>query len=40
MIVSIQDPNELTLFEKLLSPLKEHIEVRSDNIVFEANMGS
>jgi urease accessory protein len=36
----IQDPNELTLFEKLLSPLKEHIEVRSDNIVFEANMGS
>jgi len=36
----IQDSSELTLFEKLLSPLKEHIEVRSDNMVFEANMGS
>ena len=36
----IQDRSELALFEKLLSPLKEHIEVRSDNIVFEANMGS
>jgi urease accessory protein len=36
----IQDPSEVALIEKLLSSLKEHIEVRSDNMVFEANMGS
>ena len=36
----IQDPSELTLIEKLLSPLKEHIEVKGDNMVFEANMGT
>ena len=39
-IFPIQTLSEVELFKKLLSPIRDHIDIKIDNVVFEANLGS
>lgn len=39
IIFPIQSPDEINLFLRLLSELKDHIEIRSDTIIFEPDQG-
>jgi urease accessory protein len=35
----IQASSEIQLFEKLLSPFKDHLDIKSDNMIFEPEQG-
>lgn len=35
----IQAFSEIQLFEKLLSPIKDHLDIKSDNMIFEPEQG-
>ena len=39
IIFPIQSPDEINLFLRLLSDLKDHIEIRSDTLIFEPDQG-
>jgi urease accessory protein len=39
-IFPIQTSSEVELFKKLLSTLRDQIDIKTENVVFEANLGS
>ena len=39
IIFPIQSPNEINLFLRLLSDLKDYIEIRSEQLIFEPDQG-
>lgn len=39
IIFPIQSPDEINLFLKLLADLKDHVEIRSDTLIFEPDQG-
>lgn len=39
IIFPIQSPDEINLFLRLLSDLKDHVEIRSDTLIFEPDQG-
>jgi urease accessory protein len=39
IIFPIQSIDELNLFQRLLSPLKDHIAIKTDNMIFEPDQG-
>lgn len=38
-IFPIQSLNELELFKRLFYSIRDHIDIKSDNMIFEANLG-
>ena len=39
IIFPIQSIDEIDLFQRLLSPLKDHVVIKTDNIIFEPDQG-
>ena len=39
VIFPIHSLSELELFKRLLSSVRDHIDIKSDNMIFEANLG-